>query len=263
MSKKIIDRIQKLLSLAANNTEPAEIEAAMLMARKLMAEPGLSEGDVEAEGVKQEEIRSARAWAADIGRDYARVEVLNAVATAHRCMVTLSGFGLVGKKESKRDEQIGKKYAEAKVHGRESDVTVVNALFAWAWEKADYLAQIVVKKAMAEDRRKARPGTRLTKTDHDRYNEQRYSFIYGFAHGLRAAYAAQLSANPTWALVLATPIEVKEHVQQLTGGATSKQPSPQDLEALDRGKKAGEQHVAESTHREREALKPSAKRLER
>ncbi len=257
-NKKIVSRIQKLLNLAKNNPESAEVEAALLQARKLMAEHNLSEGDVEAEIDRREEVKSARAWEEAAGRDHARVAVLNAIAKAHRCLVTMSNFDLPDPAKNltavaRRNDKARAKYATATVHGRDSDIAVVNALFSWAWEKAEYLAQIVVKKKRAE---RKRDGFQTSgKSFEEEMNGLRYSYLVGFAEGLKDAYARQLSANPTWGLVLATPVEVVQKVQSLTEGRICRAPTVDDYEALNLGKQAGEEHVAATTHKERVTLK--------
>jgi hypothetical protein len=225
--EKLVTRIQKLLALASSNPSAAEAEVALLQARKLMAEHDVTEDDVvEA----QDKVDAAEVMASGRMNDL-KVAVLNAIAIAHRCTLLRSRSSLG---------------TTIKVVGFERDRAVVVALNDWAWRSVSAEADRFVKSQ--REAAKARHGNDMSRSD---MLTVRRSFVLGFANGLSSAYKRQVDANPKWALVLATPVEVKDYMAEATNGRTFKSNrSELDKASYNAGHKAGAEHVAATSQKD-------------
>jgi hypothetical protein len=229
--EKLVTRIQKLLALASSNPSAAEAEVALLQARKLMAEHDVTEDDVvEAQDQDKDKVDAAEVMASGRMNDL-KVAILSAIANAHRCTLLRSRSRLLGTK--------------IKVVGFERDRAVVVALNDWAWRSVSAEADRFVKSQ--REAAKARRGYDTSRSD---MLSVRRSFVLGFASGLSSAYKRQVDANPQWALVLATPVEVKDYMEEATNGRTFKSNrSGVDEASYNAGHKAGAEHVAATSQK--------------
>ena len=225
--EKLVTRIQKLLALASSNPSAAEAEAALLQARKLMAEHGVIEGDV----IEVQDKVDAQTMMESGRMNDLKVAVLSAIANAHRCTL-LRSRGPLGTK--------------IKIVGFERDRAVVVALNDWAWRSVSAEADRFVKKQ--REAAKARRGYDMARSD---MLSVRRSFVLGFANGLSSAYKRQVDANPQWALVLGTPVEVKDYMDEVTKGRTfTSNRAAVDGAAYNAGHQAGAEHVASTSHKD-------------
>lgn len=227
--EKLVTRIQKLLALASSNPSAAEAEVALLQARKLMAEHDVTEADVtEAQDKVDEQTLMESGRMNDL-----KVAVLNAIANAHRCTLLRSRLSATGE-------------TRVKIVGFERDRAVVVALNDWAWRSVSAEADRFVK--TQREATKARRGYDMTRSD---MLTVRRSFVLGFANGLSSAYKRQVDANPQWALVLATPVEVKDYMDAVTKGRTfQSNRSGVDSASYNAGHKAGAEHVASTSQKD-------------
>ena len=230
--EKLVTRIQKLLALASSNPSAAEAEAALLQARKLMAEHDVTEDDV----VEKQDKVEAQTLIESGRMNDLKVAVLSAIANAHRCTL-LRSRGPLGTK--------------IKIVGFERDRAVVAALNDWAWRSVSAEADRFVKKQ--REAAKVR-GFEMSRSD---LLTVRRSFVLGFANGLSSAYKQQVKANPQWALVLSTPVEVKDYMDAVTKGRTfQSNRSNVDDASYNAGHKAGADHVAATSHKDTPRLAP-------
>jgi len=241
--EKLVVRIQKLLALASSNSSAAEAETALLQARKLMAEHEVTETDLEEEkdSVGQDTLDEG-------GRmDDLKASVLIAIAYAHRCSVLKSRHW---------NKEALKCQSSINVVGFSRDRAVVKALYDWAWSTVNREAQTFIA---GEKARIKKNGYAFTRSD---YSELRRGFILGFSSGLQAAYSKQAQANPQWAMVLATPIEVKEYMNDQTNGKSFKsRRSEVDARAFGKGHEAGTEHVKNTSQRDVPQLEALPKQL--
>ena len=230
--EKLVVRIQKLLALASSNPSAAEAETALLQARKLMAEHDVSEEDIVE---KQDRVDAEEVMGGGRMNDL-KVAILMAIASAHRCSIIRHRRW---SRESHAAETV------IKVVGFERDRVVVAALNDWAWRSVSSEADRFVKKQ--RQAAKAR-GFGMTRSD---MLSVRRSFVLGFARGLSSAYKQQVDANPQWALVLATPVEVKDFMEEKTGGRTfTSHRAAVDGAAYNAGHQAGAEHVAATSQKD-------------
>lgn len=230
--EKLVTRIQKLLALASSNPSAAEAEAALLQARKLMAEHDVSEDDVVE---KQDKVDAEEVMGSGRMNDL-KVAILMALASAHRCSV-------MRQRRWSRDACAWE--TVIKLVGFERDRAVVAALNDWAWRSVSSDADRFVKKQ--REAAKAR-GFEMSRSD---LLSVRRSFVLGFSSGLTQAYKTQVDANPQWALVLATPVEVKDYMDEATNGRTFKSNRASvNGSAYSAGLQAGADHVASTSHKD-------------
>lgn len=237
--EKLISRIQKLLSLASRNPSAEEAETALLQARKLMAENDVSETDVEgkADKVDWEEAMSS-------GRlSEIKANLMVVIASAHRCSVI-----------RRRSRHNGT--TTLLVVGYDRDRAVVKALYDWALRCMEKESGNYVTETRS---RFEKAGMHFIRYDAVNY---RRSFSLGFATGLQTAYQKQTEANPQWAMVLATPVEVSEFVEHQTNGR-SRTPKREVVEhgAFDKGRQAGVEHVHNTSHRDAPRLEGLPRQL--
>lgn len=238
MREKLVTRIQKLLALASANPSAEEAEAALLQARKLMAEHDIAEGELQE---KQDKVEAEELWSSGRMNDL-KVAVLVAIATAHRCSVLRSRrVGLYGSRQTRLN-----------LVGFERDRAVVTALYDWAWRTVSSDADRFVKKLREENADMTR-SEKLT---------ARRSFVLGFSQGLSSAYKKQTQVNPTWALVLATPVEVKDFMEEATKGRLfHSHRKASDSSAYSAGLQAGADYVASTSHKDAPRLEGLPKLL--
>jgi hypothetical protein len=238
--EKLVARIQKLLALASSNPSTAEAEAALLQARKLMAEHDVSEDDVTE---KADEVEAETAMSSGRLNDL-KASILLAIAVAHRCKLMY-----------RRRPSTGNTCLD--VVGYSRDRAVVMALYEWAWRVVGVQADVFVKlkRREAEGRGHALSRSELLSV--------RRSFIRGFSVGLARAYGRQAAANPQWALVLAAPKEVADFVETV---ATSKAQHSLGQHQVDRpsfnaGIEAGQAHVSSTPQKDVPELSAMPKML--
>lgn len=226
--EKLAARITKLLNLASNNTSAAEAETALLAARKLMAEHGIDESDLEQE---KDKVDSEEAMSSGRLNDQ-KVAIMVVIAHNHRCrLIHKRGYDATTERQVTRLEVVG--FAR--------DRALVQALYEWAW-------RVVAEQAdkFVSDLRKKRDLNR------SELLTVRRSYILGFANGMQEAYDSQITANPQWALVLSTPAEVEDFMEEATKGrqAAPSKHSGLDSKSFLAGADAGLDHAKATSQKE-------------
>lgn len=178
MNEKIIDKIQKLLSLAGNNPSEEEAQAAMLKAQKLMAQYHI---DAQAIGEKPEDKKvesviidgnQCTAWA---------IRLANVVTSNFRCsLLRVPGRGLM-------------------FVGLTEDVAIAKGIYVFATQ--------VLEKNMKKLRRQYRKQGLSTDGISQDYSA-------GFIAGLNDKYKKQVEENG-WALVLVKDALVVAETEKL------------------------------------------------
>lgn len=181
----IKEKIAKCLSLA-NSPEQEEAKAALLMARKLMAKHKLSIEEIK-EKESQELIKKL------VDANYTRMSdvwagTLAQIIANHHCCVTYSY------------KQYGGKTYTIGFVGFEDDFKVCQEVYLYAYTFVKEEADRLVKNMNLGNTDK-----RLAKN----------SYGMGFCRGLKEAYEEQNRKNEEWGLVLVTPEQVKESLNDM------------------------------------------------
>ncbi len=181
------EKIRSLLALA-QSPEEAEAKAALLKARKLMAEHKLTEADVEE--VKNQAVRNVLTDITSSKRRDPWIVRLSSIIGTHYCC---QGY---------RKHLHGKQTQYIGFIGLEDDVEICMAIFKYA---VDCI----------------KVGIKIIKKENAGYcpeyiKQQCDSYGYGFTNGIRAALEAQDEAHRgEWGLVLVMPQEVQAAAQYL------------------------------------------------
>lgn len=181
----IREKIAKCLNLA-NSPEQEEAKAALLMARKLMAKHKLTIDEIK-EKESQKLVKQL------INTHYTRMSdiwagTLAKIIADHHCCVTYSS-----------KEHGGKIYTIA-FAGFEDDFKVCQEVYTYAYTFIKEKADRIVKNMNLGNTDK-----RLAKN----------SYGVGFCRGLKEAYEEQDRKNEEWGLVLVTPEQVKESLNNM------------------------------------------------
>lgn len=178
MNEKIIDKVQKLLSLAGNNPNEAEAQAAMLKAQEIMAKYHIDAKVIEEkpEDKKVESViidgNQCTAWA---------IRLANVVTSNFRCnLLRVPGRGLM-------------------FVGLTEDVSIARGIYVFATQ--------VLEKNMKKLRRQYRKQGLST----DGISQD---YAAGFIAGLNDKYKKQVEEN-RWALVLVKDALVVEETEKL------------------------------------------------
>lgn len=180
------EKIRKLLALAESPAEH-EAKAALLKARKLMAEHKLSEDDINA--VENQSVRKVVTDITCSKRRNPWIIDLSAIIGEHYCC-----------KAFRRNEW-RKQTMNVGFVGLEDDVEICAEIFKYA-----------VDCCLAEAKRLKYQYVYQTLLQSD-ITRLRNGVGYGFAAGLSAAFEKQQEENREWGLVLQIPSEVREATQ--------------------------------------------------
>jgi len=182
MDTALVSRIKKLLALAdpTRNPNAEEAQAALLKARQMMAEHGLTEAAIAmgSDRPQEETVKEASVGGGlevEVWEEWFAVNI----AKAFRCRAYL------------RPSRYGK---EIRVFGRETDVAVAVEAIMTMRTVAYHLS----------DRWERSLGRRAKKAE-------RLGYLHGFVEGVRRAIEDQSREHPEWALVLATPAVVTRY----------------------------------------------------
>lgn len=181
----IKEKIAKCLSLA-NSPEQEEAKAALLMARKLMAKHKLTMEEIK-EKEAQELIKQL------VNAHYTRmsdawVGTLAKIIADHHCCVTYSSKVYGGKTYT-----IG-------FAGYEDELKICQEVYTYAYDFVKEEADRIVK------------NMNLGNTDR---RLAKNSYGMGFCQGLKEAYEEQDRKNEEWGLVLVTPEQVKNSLNDM------------------------------------------------
>ena len=221
MSEKVLDRIRKLLRLAADKgATQEEAESALLMAQRLMVEHGLNESQVE-EAPTPEEMKIEEGVAEDIGRTESwRGRLGSVIADNFRC------------KSFWRQMRTAKPIRSLLVFlGHAGDVAIAKEVYQCATE-------VALREAGSYCRSRGRTGSRQDPEGRAMWNE----FLIGFSVGLREKYRSQVQSNK-WTLAIVTPEDVKRRAETLGLRSLNHNVSIGSPEAREAGREAGKAFV--------------------
>ena len=177
------DKIAKLLALAGNNSSPEEAKAALLKARKLMAEHKLRPEDCQKEETAN--VVQSLVGISVTGRKYAWAVSLSAIIARHYCCI------------SYRQHAKGKQTQEIGFAGLEDDFEVCTRIFRYAFDCV---------KQTSDEIFKAEPT--LHSVNQRRKNAEAYG--WAFCVGLSEALEKQKEEHQEWGLVMIIPQAVRD-----------------------------------------------------
>ncbi len=183
-------KIAKLLALAGNNSNENEVRAALLKARKLMAEYKLHPDEIE---------KSAN----DVGRMHLGITCTKMTDCwlPSLCTTIASHFRCV----AYRDSFYRSKRSEMFLVGLDDDLAICVQIIYFAY---DYVIKRCneIRKEMKSENRPARS-----------IREACNAYGFGFNYGMKVAYDAQDSAHQELGLVLTVPQQVRDATSDLIG----------------------------------------------
>lgn len=195
------DKIKKLLALA-KSPEPEEAKAALLKARKLMAEHKLREEDcLEPEKLK---VRKELVGVTCTKRLNSWMVTLSAVIAENYCCTAW------------RSRKHGMQTVEIGFIGLEDDFEVCVRIFKYAVD-----CVLTKCKDIRREGREIYTGKYLGKMCD--------SYGYGFSEGVAAAFREQTKENQQWGLVLVVPREVKLEADKMKTSLFKEIDGPQSL----------------------------------
>lgn len=194
-SQQAVEKVTKLLALAGSDN-PNEAEAALLMARKIMAQYKLTERDlkIKAKSELKQTVYEKRTYS---GKKNPWMPTLGTLIAQHNCCACVS----LGRE--------GSTVHNVKFVGLDDDPVFALTMFDYATE--------FIKKKESEKRtdlyhRKLYP----EKMINDYMNDFIFNYALGFCEGLKKKYEEQNQEIPEeTALVLVTPKEVTDYTDQL------------------------------------------------
>ena len=178
----IRDKIAKLLSLADSSNEN-EARAALLKARALMAQHKLCPEDIKREERSGVIVQTVGVSCTKMTDSWA-VELAAVIATNYCC-------------KAFRRRTKGAKIVEVGFAGLEEDFAICKEIFLYAYD----CVKVRVNEIRKENREKGYPANDLRKMCN--------GYGFGFARGLKIAYAQQQEQHQEWGLVLVVPQEVE------------------------------------------------------
>jgi hypothetical protein len=218
-SEKILDRLLKLFSLAENNPSPAEANAALMMAQKLMAEHAIGEDEIrqrsEIHAVKDE---MGSTVVVDDGRqriDTFAMYLAQTIAANFRVKMTVYG-------------------ASCRFHGYESNRRAAEMILKFARQAMENGAAkwMIAWRALNENPSHSK-GEKIAAS-----RTERQSWMMGFIRGLADGFADQLKANPQWLAVVSVPQDVEDYVRETILGGKGRAHAPSYARAYSAGARA-------------------------
>ncbi len=210
--EKLLNRIKKLLALAEGQANEQESQSALLLARKMLAENGLSMEQIEPEksGITEASVSHGKRRNHQWGR-------LAIIVRKHFPIDVWWTLGDEGEK--------GITFC-----GEPEKVAIAKAIYESAQKSASKL------------------GARYVKAKKDQGQETKgatKAFVEGFLDGLSRGFEQQNQEHPEWGLVLVKPqraIEdyLKEQGMRMGSGPSSSAKEPKDQQARQAGRIQGE-----------------------
>ena len=179
----IKDKIAKLLALAGNNSSENEAQAALLRARKLMAEYKLR--PEECQKTETAKVVQSLSGISVTARKYSWAANLSAVIAEHYCCIAY------------RCHVKGKQMQDIGFVGLEDDFEVCVRIFRYAFDCVKQTSDEI----FAEN-------ASYYPADIRRKNAEAYG--YAFCNGLQEAFDAQKEEHQEWGLVMMVPQAVKD-----------------------------------------------------
>lgn len=189
------EKIKKLLALAESPNEH-EAKAALLKAKKLMAEHKISEADIR--DIGKQEVKKIQTGITCSKRRNPWIVELSAVIGVNYCC------------QAHRSHEWGEQTQKIGFVGLEDDVEICIAIFKYAVD-----CILAGEKSLKKELSKRGYSGDYIKAMRDGYG-------YGFVGGIEKAFHKQKEENLEWALVMVMPKEVKE----ATANMTNRQFSP-------------------------------------
>ena len=209
LKDKIIEKVEKLFRLSENNSSEAESKAAILKARRLMAEHNIDIAELHTEEEPEEIIESENNNDSRVIWWHVRLSAI--IAPAFRCRSTTA---LRRKKYQTRRVRV------TSFIGYESDVKIAESVFQYAKSCVEHFSDEYYQK----------------------YNNGKNEYIQGFLSGISEALEKQdLELSEETALVLVVPVEVTNAMEERTSGRKHKHraPSLEDMLAMSKGYEDG------------------------
>jgi len=188
--ENIVAKVTKILAHASGTDYKHEAETALLLAQKLLAEYGLSMADIEAQQDKEKpEVVHIVVDMTKVHVDW-REQLASVIAENFRCECYYS-----------------KTHSGVKIMfiGLKNDANIAKAAYIRAFDAIN----VCVKRYLAQ--RKKSLGVGLSTREG---MQIRASYVQGFILGLAEKFKEQIARN-CYALVLATPKEVKRELESL------------------------------------------------
>ena len=179
----IKDKIAKLLALAGDNPSESEAKAALLKARKMMAENKLR--PEECQKAETANVVESLVGVSVTGRKYAWGVALSAVIAKHYCCISYRRHA-----KGTQTQRIG-------FVGLEDDFEICSRIFRYAFDCVKQTSDEIFKEDAlwydASERRK-----------------RAEAYGYAFCDGLRDAFAEQQKEHQEWGLVMVVPQAVRD-----------------------------------------------------
>lgn len=211
--EEVIDKVSKLFALGESDNEH-EAQSAIAMAQKLMAKYHLEISDVKCNSTDSKLVHEwtnnsvAGSWVATLAITIANEMRCKVLASAGRTM-------------------------DIKFVGFEEDVAMCKHVFNFA---VDFVHKNGISKSIEY------------RKEHGTAKGFRESYAYGFINGLQEQYDANKKSNKEdWGLVLVTPKEVEDKVNELSRGKRTLRQNVSRTDAYESGKEDGKKY----THAER------------
>lgn len=212
--EKTINRIKKLLELAANNPSESEAAAAALKAQRLIAEHDVADSELM---MTAEEAITEMKSGNYKGNPWA-VRLANAIADNFRCRLYLTYTGT----KSWWTGRTTKESQRVVFMGYETDAQAATETFNSLFEIGNRLASAEVRRARRE---------------YGTASGVKNSFLLGYVNGIRTELERQ-----TKALVLVRPKAVNDYADEVTSGfarSTNTVRNAYDNGSYSRGQSAG------------------------
>ena len=189
----IKDKIAKLLALAGDNPSESEAKAALLKARKLMAENKLR--PEECQKAEMANVVESLVGVTVTARKYAWGVTLSGIIGKHYCCVAFRRYA-----KGKQTQKIG-------FVGLEDDFEICSRIFRYAFECVKQTSDEIFKE-----------GDLLYDASIRRKRAEAYG--YAFCSGLESAFSEQQKEHQEWGLVMVVPQAVRDtEIGQMKGSS--------------------------------------------
>lgn len=186
----VIGKVEKLLRLGDNNSSEAEAKAAILKARKLMAEHNIKMAELYIDEQKEEIVRDDTIL--QYGVAWWHLDLHNIIASNFRCE-SITGLRYESRFDTRRKRKLW-------LLGYKTDVAIATEVFFYAVESVTYNAN---------------------RYEYLNGKSGKKSYIAGYVMGIKKALEMQTEKlSSETALVLVTPQEVKDELYNICKGKT-------------------------------------------